>query len=355
MFYKQFLKITDLNKDFVEAFDYWLTTLPRHLQNNITASAVSARMGVSHSVSEAILVFAMKEGILEKHYIVKCPECGTILEKISKDEMAEFIGQTSYCDECEDDKYISTDSVYVAYKVVKRPDATEEEILDAIEKRLHMTLKEETNFCEADSLSNSRDDLYEMFYNPDESAYTELECLRNKLDEDYGSNTTLQGAALEKLVLRLFTLIKGIQGTTKVKTETNQFDCTLLCGVHTVYPSVFQYLTPYFIAECKNEKKKPDNTYLNKLESIMDTNEAQVGIVFGRLDATKPCFQIAREHYLTNKKSNKQQIIITCCDKDLDYLIGKRVNILKYLEYKIFQVTGNSPNATYEMFFCEEN
>lgn len=350
MFYKQFLKITDLNKDFVEAFDYWLTTLPRHLQKNITASAVSTRMEVSHSVAEAILVFAMKEGILEKHYIVKCPECGTILEKITKDEVADFIGQTSYCDDCEEDKYISTDSIYVAYKVVKKPDAAEEEISDAIEKRLQMALKEEVNFCEADSLSNSCGDLYEMFYNPDESAYTELVYLRSKLDEDYGSNTTLQGAALEKLVLRLFTLIKGIHGSTEIKTETNQFDCTMLCGVHTVYPSVFQYLSPYFIVECKNEKKKPDNTYLNKLESILDTNEARIGIVFGRLDATKPCFRIAREHYLTNKNSRKQQIIITCCDKDLDYLINKKVNLLKYLDYKLLQVTSNTTNATYEMF-----
>ena len=41
MFYKQFLKITDiLNPEFVENFDYWLATLPGNNQKNITASAV---------------------------------------------------------------------------------------------------------------------------------------------------------------------------------------------------------------------------------------------------------------------------------------------------------------------------
>lgn len=350
MFYKQFLKITDLNKDFVEEFDYWLATLPRHLQNNITASAVSARLEVSHAVAEAILVFAMRENILEKHYIIKCPECGTIMEKVSKEEVVDYIGKTSYCDECEDDKYISSDCTYIAYKVIKKPEVSEAEIAEAIEAKLHMKLQEESNFGDADSLSNSLDDLYEMFYNPDESAYIEMKCLRSKLDEDYGNNTTLKGAALEDLVVYLFNQIKGVHGTTKVKTETNQFDCTLLCGVRTIYPSVFNYLSPYFIAECKNEKEKPDNTYLNKLESIMDTNEAQIGIIFGRLDATKPCFQIAREHYLTHMNSNKQQIIITCCDKDLEYLIDKKMNLVRYLNYKIFQVTSNSPKATYEMF-----
>ena len=71
-------------------------------------------------------------------------------------------------------------------------------------------------------------------------------------------------------------------------------------------------------------------------------------------DGTKPCFRISREHYLINKNSRKQQIIITCCDKDLDYLINKKVNLLKYLDYKILQVTGNAPDATYEMFYGDD-
>ena len=87
----------------------------------------------------------------------------------------------------------------------------------------------------------------------------------------------------------------------------------------------------------------------------MDTNDAQFGIVFGRKDATKPCFEISREHYLLHKTSNKQQIIITCSDEDLKYIIDKKVNLLKYLHYKIMQIICNSLTATYEMFMKEQH
>lgn len=155
------------------------------------------------------------------------------------------------------------------------------------------------------------------------------------------------------LVLEIFNQIKGVRATNDVKTETNQFDCTCLCDFKTVFPSIFSYMAPYFIIECKNEAKKaPNNTYCNKLLGIMDTNEAQIGIVFGRKNATGPCFTISREHYIKNSDSRRQQIIITCSDDDLKYLIDRRVNLLEYMEYKILQVTANTLNATYEMF-CE--
>lgn len=82
----------------------------------------------------------------------------------------------------------------------------------------------------------------------------------------------------------------------------------------------------------------------------MDTNEAQIGIVFGRKDATKPCFTISREHYLKHSDTRRQQIVFTCSDNDLKYLIDERVNLLEYMEYKILQVTANAPEANYEMF-----
>ena len=47
MFYKQFLKIMNvLNPEFVENFDFWLATLPKNNQKNITASVVSAMLEV---------------------------------------------------------------------------------------------------------------------------------------------------------------------------------------------------------------------------------------------------------------------------------------------------------------------
>ena len=354
MFYKQFSTIIDiLNPEFVENFDYWLATLPRNNQKNITASAVSSRLGVKYSLAEAILGFAEKQKILEKYYLVKCPDCDYNLDSITKDELAEILLNPVYCDECEEDKHISLDDVYTAYKVILQPDVTEEEIARAIEKKLNQGEGTDVNFSKADSLANDKTTLYEAFYNPSESAYDEFKALRAKLDLDYGKNTTAKGKALEVLALAIFNEIKGVRGTNDVKTETNQFDCTCLSSFNTIYPSVFAYMAPYFIIECKNEKKKPDNTYTNKLLSIMETNEAQLGIVIGRKDATEPCFIISREHYLKNMGSRKQQIIITFSDDDMKKLIDDKVNLLEYLEYKIFQVTANSPDSTYEMFLVK--
>lgn len=351
MFYKQFSKVTEaLNPEFVENFDYWLTTLPSNNKANITPSVVSSRLGVSYSQAESILLFAEREHILDKHYIVRCPVCDCVLESISVNELADVLENPLYCNECEEERQIPVDSIYTAYRVILPPDATEDEIADAILKRLHQGNSSSVNFSKADSLANDPNSLYEAFYNPDESAYDEFNELRKKLDLDYGKNTTEKGNALERLVLRIFNSIKCVRGTTAIKTQTNQFDCTLLCGIGTLCLSVFNYLTPYFIIECKNEKTKPDNNYTNKIESIMATNAAQLGIIFARNDATSTCFSISREHYLIRKNSDRQQIVITCCDKDLEYIIDKRVNLLKYLEFKIFQVTSNAPKSTYESF-----
>lgn len=352
MFYKQFSTIIDiLNPEFVENFDYWLATLPRNNQKNITASAVSSRLGVKYTLAESILKFSEKQKILEKYYLVKCPDCDNSLGIITKDDIADILMNPIYCDDCDEEKHITLDDIYIAYKVILQPDVTEDEIAKAIEKRLNQGESTEVNFIEADSLSNDMFTLYEAFYNPSESAYDKFKVLRDKLDWDYGKNTTAKGNALEVLVLEIFNQIKGVHGTNDVKTDTNQFDCTCLCGVMTVFPSIFSYMMPYFIIECKNEPKNaPNNTYCNKLLSIMDTNEAQLGIVFGRKNATGPCFTISREHYLKHSEARRQQIVITFSDDDLDYLIDKKVNLLKYIEYKVFQITANAPNSTYEMF-----
>ena len=87
----------------------------------------------------------------------------------------------------------------------------------------------------------------------------------------------------------------------------------------------------------------------------METNDAQIGIIFGRVDATSTSFTVSRDHYLIHKNSNRHKIIITCSDKDLDYIIDKRVNLLKYLEFKISCVTIGSANASYEMFENDVN
>ena len=304
MFYKQFSDITNvLNPEFVENFDYWLTTLPSNNQKNITISAVSTRFQVSYSQAKTILKFAEKQEVLESYYLAKCPKCGFTVNVIKKEDLKEMLIEKQYCGNCEEIVPISLDDIYIAYKVIKKPDASEEDIAKAIEEKLNQSLGADVNFTKADSLADNLENLYKIFYNPSESAYQCFCKMKEKLDLDYKKNTTAKGNALEKLILEIFKCIKGVKGTTKIKTGTNQLDCTMLCNYETGFPSVFNYLSPYFIIECKNEKKKPDNTYCEKLFGIIDRTDAKLGIIFGRKDATSTCFQIAREHYLTRSLS----------------------------------------------------
>lgn len=350
MFYKQFLRITNiLNPEFVEKFDYWLATLPKDHQKNITASVVSSRLEVHYTLAETILQFAEREKILEKHFLIRCPDCEHFLDRVDIDELPDILTGKVFCEECEEEKSIRLEDIYTTYSVVIEPDVSEEELRTVIERKLGQTKLGSENFSKADSLQFSTVDLYNSFYSPDESAYKRFSELRDRLDLDYGKNTTAKGAALEALALRIFKEIKGIKGTNKIKTQTNQFDCTCISNNMTNYHTVFRYLSPYFIIECKNEKKKPDTNYCNKLLSIMETNEAQLGIIFARQPAAKTCFTLSREHYLEHRRGEKQQILITMSDEDLKFIIDDRVNLLDYLNFKIMQITAGTPNSQYSM------
>ena len=151
MFYKQFIPIIDiLNPEFVEKFDYWLATLPISDQRHITASIVSSRLAVSYSQADAILKYSEKQGILQKQFLIKCPDCNSTLEVITKDEIPDILMEPQYCYDCEDEKCITVDDIYTAYEVILQPDATEEEIAKAIEDRLLQSGDKVINFSQAE-------------------------------------------------------------------------------------------------------------------------------------------------------------------------------------------------------------
>ena len=87
-----------------------------------------------------------------------------------------------------------------------QPGITEDELIRAIEERLNQGECAAVNFSKADSLSNRKEDIYEIYSNPSESAYDKFSELRDKLNLDYGNNTTAKGKALEELILYIFIL-----------------------------------------------------------------------------------------------------------------------------------------------------
>lgn len=342
------------NPELIEAFDYLIGSLLREQAKWITVTYVSEKLQIPFEISKQLLCLYENEGILEKWYSIVCPICGQVLETVKEEEISETLEELSYCVECESEEVKCTnDNIYIIFRRIKTPTVSQTEINETLIKNQDLTVISENDkyfFSDADLLVKNIKELYKQFYNPDESAYQTLKQMRASLDNDFGRNKTAKGAAYEELVLTLFRHVKTLKGTNKIRTKTNQFDCTVLSPVTTYYLSIFQKLTPYFTIECKNEKRTPSNTYFHKLSDILATNDAQLGIVFSRKPPGKESMAIAHDQFLLNKNSLRQRYLIGLSDKDLEAIIDKRINLLEYLDYKILEMTTNARNATYEMF-----
>lgn len=89
---------------------------------------------------------------------------------------------------------------------------------------------------------------------------------------------------------------------------------------------------------------------MNKLIEILEDGDAKFGILFSRKKATNACRKKARDHFLTKTYAPKKEVVICMDDRDLTYILDKKVNLLKYLNFKIFQVVNNSYNTEWEDF-----
>lgn len=366
MFYKQFLKITDiLDEKFVAEFDFWLATLSAREARTISISAVSSRFGVRYGLAKGVVKFAESEGILKKRYIVICKneDCEFYYQDFDSEDLIKVLGTTVYCHNCSHEFQISYENTIIVYSKEKEPNIPETLIEKEIAKRVGDIEQKNSggNFTGADSLGYDINEIYDLYYKPDESAYEKLRQLQKSLDGPFAT-TKEKGDALEDLALYLFKLIKNISCTNKITTYTNQFDCTVrFPETSESFPSVMQHMSPYFIVECKNEVevsgkgKTPSNTYFHKLSDIMSSNEARIGIVFSRGNPSKEDINIARENYLTCRNTNHQKFLLSISNDDLEALIDKKVNLLKYISFKVDMLTMNAKNGTYEMFEEIEN
>lgn len=124
MLYKQLEAVREIaSVSSVEKFDFWLATLPKENQKMISVSLVA----------DQLLRFCKEHGILQTYFVAECKACGC-QESIGKDVIVMMLTRTLECRRCK--ATITPKMIYVAYRVVKQPDATEEEIRGEIESRL---------------------------------------------------------------------------------------------------------------------------------------------------------------------------------------------------------------------------
>jgi hypothetical protein len=171
-----------------------------------------------------------------------------------------------------------------------------------------------------------------LFYHPTEAQYNSLESLFRGVTKKYDTMTE-QGNSLEELALALLNLIETVTAV-EAKTSTNQIDCYVVNKAK-IPCTIFEKIGDIVYCECKNEKEKPDNTYFHKLNDIIilsrvNPSEYRLGIVFSRLECTRPCEIIAQKTF------DKQNIyLVNFSLSELEEIIFKRINLLDYLRLKM--------------------
>ena len=359
MFYQESLNIAlyKTQPDIVKKIDFFLGNLTREKLDKITVSYVYDKIGTSYELIKYILEFYTKKKILKKQYEIHCPECGNPLERLEINEIYEKLPTKCECYCCNKVVELTLEDVFISYQRVKSPTSSKEEIKRTISEEIcELNNDSENNFfSDADSLVDNPSELYQIFYNPNESAYKEMKEMKDALDFDYKTSKE-KGDAYERLVLKIIGEIRCASVTEKVRTYTNQIDCTVqynnkVCN----YPSILDLFSPYFLVECKNEKRTPSNTYFHKLSDIMSTNEAQVGIIFSREKPSEESLDIAYQQYLINRDKSKGRYLISISDDDLEMIIDKKVNFLEYIHFKYTTLTMHIKNAEFSDFKYREN
>lgn len=346
MYYQELLEIINKTgaKESIEKLDRYLAFLPNRSENIITPSNIASKLELDINIVDVIFDFMYDINLIDRVYIVVCPNCGREILIVEKNTLIDKIKKLDFCNKCKCDiEDINEEDIYVGYKIIKQPVLDEEEIRRETERLLysHKTTIPIDNLKVLKELfENSKEKPHDFFYNPSKAEMNSIKSQFKKLDDDYGDSTTAKGKALEGLVCRLLNLCKGLKATTKIHTPTNQIDCTVrndFCIPLTVYRELGSIVK----VECKNEpNKKPGNGYYHKLNGIIQLSknptEQSVGILVSRKKISCTCNRLAREYFLRDKI-----IIINIYDDDLNRVINQGANLLDVIQEKIQYVKND--------------
>lgn len=344
MFYQESYNCTmyESSPKIVEDMDYFIGTLRREEARLITISRVSSKLEIPLEIAHFLLKYYTDSQILQKRYLIVCPTCGYNIKSFDKKSEAEMsLTESHFCMECEENIICNKNNICIAYARIKMNTTSQEEINKTlIEHRLieEIVDEEENFFSKADSLEYST--ILKQAFKCDESAYIELEKMYKNLDNNFKTSKE-KGDAYEKLVIDVVNRINGVKATSIVKTNTNQIDCFAISQVKTTYHSIYDYLSPKFIGECKNEQETPGITYAEKLYSLIKLSpKAKLGILFSRKKWSKESKEFAKKMALL-----ENIYIVNFCDDDWEKFLNQKMNFLEILLLKIVEV---------EMYFKEK-
>ncbi len=346
MYYHTLLTIIDkLPKELIESFDLYLARLTINQKQQIDISHVSIKLGIEYEVAEKLLNMCHKIKLVKKYPVIMCPVCERKIEETNYNNLYSDLKKDYFCSHCDEEELnVTTDNVYIFYKLLKKPDPNFNNKKN-IEKKNNTKSIENKSFTQKILLST--EELYDFLYSPSEKNYDEMTKKLNSIDANY-ENTTDKGTSLNDLIIYLLNRCNPFKATKLVITETNQFDCTVVneiyIDIEKVMPkesigkiSFLNEMGSIFLCECKNEEKTPKGTYFQKLHSILVQNKLTFGIIFSKFPPPTTYKILARETYLTSN------IIIISIDKiDLEKIIIDKKNFFEIIKLKIIEVKTNS-------------
>lgn len=322
---------------FINEFDVWLAALPNGVKDRITIETISNSFGVSYDIVQSIFTECCELGIFEEVYAITCPECEFTLKLSDRQNLIKDMNAIHYCYSCEnEDIKITSSDIHILYKLIKEPDR-------------QFSIKKTKVFSDKVSTANTLDKQLEknptqinsFYYAPSSEDYHELAQLYDDLDREF-KNTSDQGAALDQFISKIFSIVPCFSTSTRLQINTTQIDCCVKndCSIRA---SVFDIIGNFFIIECKNEKKKSNNTYLKKLSDTMDTMGIKFGIIASRQKWASTCDELAREKFLKHNR-----FIINLCNEDYNDLVYNKVNLLNVLHDKAIALQTNSKQKLFE-------
>ncbi|MDR7856348.1 hypothetical protein [Tissierella sp.] len=353
MFYPELSKIVNdlFSTELIEELDVWFASLPRNHKDKITASKISIKFDIDFNISIILLEECCGVGILKKNYAITCPICEHVLKISSDDKLYEDISNIAFCYNCDESKLgFTSDNILILYSLIKNPTNNPDKVKLLTKKYIEESKKHKgiNTSTLTDYLSKSDCNPNSIFYNPNEKETEELATLLSNLTGTF-DNTTDKGNALEDLAEFLLNIVKPFKVSRIIRTPTNQLDVVIRNQLP-LPGSIFLIMGTHCIAECKNEKEKPDNTYYHKLISILRLASSNFGIVFSFLPAAATCKTIARETYLQDKT-----IVINIHYEDFKLIIEKNMNFLDIIESKALDIKMNSTKNLYETTLFQES
>jgi hypothetical protein len=109
----------------ISALDSWLALLPKSYKDKITPELFSVKEDVRTEISFLLFNRLLDLKIVKERYALECP-CGQVIkfeDNLSRilDFIISYNNDDACCSACDESKNLSTDNVFMVYKLIEEP------------------------------------------------------------------------------------------------------------------------------------------------------------------------------------------------------------------------------------------